>query len=262
MELLPAFVGTPERNRVYHCDALTLLRALPSGSVEALISDFPYNTTACEWESDIGVSSALWAEIWRVVKENGAVITTASQPFTSLLIMNQLKRFRHEWIWEKSLATGYLNANRAPMKAHESVLVFSKQAANYYPQKVAGKPYRATRGAVGGHVRDKTVGGYVTENDGSRFPRSVLRFASAENPLHPTQKPISLYEYLVSTYTQIGDLVCDPFCGSGTTALAARNLQRDFIAGDITAEYVEIARRRLAQPYTVNMFAAATERTA
>lgn len=242
-------------NRVLHTDALSLLAMLPSESVDAVISDFPYNTTACEWESAIGLSSELWSELWRVTKDNAAVITTASQPFTSILVANQLKRFRHEWIWEKTLATGYLNANRAPMKAHESILVFSKQAANYYPQKTAGKPYRATSGAVGGHVRDKTVGGYITDNDGSRYPRSVIRFPSAENPEHPTQKPLNLYEYLVTTYTKPNDLIVDPFVGSGTTSIAAMMTNRRFIVGDITPEYVAIARNRLAQPFTPRLFA-------
>lgn len=253
MNLLPAFTGTPEPGNVYHMDALELLKALPAASVDAVITDFPYNTTANEWESSIALTDGLWAELRRVLKLSAPLVTTASHPFTALLVASHLKEFRHEWIWEKTRATGYLNANIAPMKAHENILVFSQESARYYPQMKPGKPYRATSGAVGGHVRDKTVGGYVTVNEGWRYPTSVLHFQSIDGE-HPSQKPLDLYEYLILTYTQPGDLILDPFAGSGTTLLAARNLNRRFIGGDITLEYVDMARKRLAQPYTLNMF--------
>ena len=110
--------------------------------------------------------------------------------------------------------------------------------------------YRATSGAVGGHVRDKTVGGYITLNDGDRYPRSVLRFDSAKEPEHPTQKPVDLLRYLIRTYSNPGDIICDPVAGSGTTAIAAREENRHYIINDSALEYVEVARRRLAQPYT------------
>lgn len=252
MLLLPEYALT-RRDTVHHADALSLLRALPDASIDSMITDFPYNTTANTWESDIALSDNLWREIWRVSKSETPVITTASQPFTSLLIVKLLKEFRCEWIWEKTRPTGYLNANRAPMKTHENILVFGRNGTIYNPQMIAGRPYRATRGAVGGHVRDKTVGGYITENDGWRYPKSVLHFDSI-NGVHPSEKPLALYEYLVSTYSRRGDLILDPFAGSGTTLVAARNLGRHYIGCDLSAEYVEIARQRLAQPYTQPMF--------
>lgn len=240
--------------KVHQIDALELMKALPSQSVNAIITDLPYGTTANEWESGIALSDTLWAEMWRVCTPFSPVITTASQPFTSLLTVKCLKQFRHEWIWEKTRASGYLNANIAPMKAHENILVFSQQSIPFYPQMTYGKPYRAIRGAVGGYVHDKTVGGYETVNDGWRYPTSVLRFESVANGYHPTQKPLALYDYLIRTYTQIGDIVLDPFAGSGTTGVAARNLERRYILGDTNATYCDIARKRLDEPYTLNMF--------
>lgn len=252
MKLLPPFVGVPEINKVYNVDALTLLKAMPDGSVDAFITDLPYGTTACSWDEIIPFAP-MWAEVKRTLKPRGVFVTTASQPFTSVLITSNLKWFRHEWIVEKSLPTGHLNAYKAPMKAHDNVVVFGAGEVNYYPQFAAGKPYRATRGAAGGYVRDKSTANYTTINDGKRFPRSVLKFAY-ESGLHPTQKSVALYEYLISTYTQPSELVIDFCCGSGTTAIAARNLGRRFIVGDITPEYVQVARDRLAQPWTPNMF--------
>ena len=245
----------PQLDSVYCMDALTFLGTLDSGSVDAVISDFPYNTTACEWETDLALSSMFWRELRRVSKPNGAILTTCSEPFTSLITVNNRDILRHIWVWEKSRATGYLNANRQPMKAHEDIRVFAAAKVRYYPQMGEGIPYRATSGAAGGHVRDKTVGGYLTINNGERFPRSVLFFPSEGNALHPTQKPLRLYEYLVRTYTRPGDTVLDPFAGSGTTLVAAQKLGRRFIGCDLSPEYVEIARQRLAEPYTLPLFA-------
>lgn len=246
---------TPDEytNKVFNMDALELMARLPDASVDAVITDFPYNTTANAWESAIALSDKLWSEIWRVIKSSAPVVTTASQPFTSLLVTRQLAKFRHEWVWEKTRPTGYLNANIAPMKAHENILVFSKTELAFYPQMTRGKPYRATRGAVGGHVRDKTVGGYETINEGWRYPKSVLHVDSV-NGSHPSQKPLELYEYLILTYTKPDALIFDPFAGSGTTGVAAQHLGRLFILGDTDAGYCEVARKRLAMPYMVDMF--------
>lgn len=252
MNLLPAFVGEPERDRVYNVDALTLLRAMPDNSVDAIVTDMPYGTTACSWDTPVPFDG-WWQAVKHALKPRGVMVTTASQPFTSALVMSNPKWFRCEWIARKPAGTGYLNANRQPMKNHENVLVFAAGEHGYTPQMRSGKPYRATSGAVGGFVRDKTVGGYLTVNDGERYPLSVIDF-KWEQGLHPTQKPVALFDYLIRTYTQAGALVVDPFAGSGTTLIAARNLNRRYIGGDITPEYVDIARQRLSEPYTPNMF--------
>lgn len=256
--LLPAktggveMVGAWRTNSVNCVDAIELLYGLPKASADAIITDMPYGQTACAWDSVVPFDK-WWAAVKHALKPRGVMVTTASQPFTSLLVCSNLKWFRCEWIARKPTGTGYLNANRQPMKNHENVLVFADGSHNYYPQLRHGIPYRATSGAVGGFVRDKSVGGYLTISNGERYPLSVIDF-TWEMGLHPTQKPVALYDYLIRTYTQPGDLVIDPFAGSGTTAVAARNLNRRYIAGDTSAEYCQIAERRLAQPYTVNMF--------
>lgn len=240
-------------NRVHCCDFFDLCEVIPDKSIDMIACDLPYGTTACAWDTVIPFKP-MWQQFKRVIKPKGAIALTASQPFTSALVMSNPAWFRHEWIWEKDNGTGHLNANKAPLKAHESVLIFCEgEPAEYNPQFTKGKPYRATSGAVGGYVRDKSTAGHTTTNSGIRFPRSVIRF-NKETGLHPTQKPVALFEYLIRTYTQPGDVVFDPTCGSGTTAIAARNEGRSFICGDQSPEYVEIARNRLAQPYNLRMF--------
>ena len=242
-----------ELDTIRQADIFDLCDPLADASVDMILCDLPYGTTACAWDTIIPFEP-LWAAFKRVIKPGGAIVLTASQPFTSALVMSNPRWFRHEWIWEKNTGTSYLNANRGPMKNHESVLVFAEGTTHYYPIKGKGDTYRATRGTVGGFIRDKTVGGYVTVNNGERFPKSVIKFDSSTG-LHPTQKPVALFEYLIRTYTQPGELVLDPCVGSGTTALAARNTGRHFICGDSSAEYVAIANARLAEPYTPPMFA-------
>lgn len=239
-------------NRIIHGDALDVLRGLPDASVDAIITDPPYGTTACAWDTVVPFEP-MWALFKRIAKPNAAIVMTASQPFTSALVMSNPRMFRHAWVWEKPMPTGHLNAYRAPMKAHEDVVVFGAAGVEYYPVFVAGTPYRATSGAAGGYVRDKTTGGHTTVNTGTRHPRTIIRVTN-EVGLHPTQKPVALMEYLIRTYTQPGDLVLDPFAGSGTTLVAARNLQRRYIGVELQAEYVETARKRLSEMYTLPMF--------
>ncbi len=237
---------------VQHADFFELLAQLPSQSVDMILCDMPYGTTACAWDEVIPFEP-MWAAYKRVIKPRGAIVLTASQPFTSRLVCSNLGMFRYEWIWRKPQGTGYLNANRQPMKNHESILVFAEGAHHYQPIMRDGKPYRATSGAVGGFVQDKTVGGYLTINNGERYPLSVLDFNGITG-LHPTQKPVALFEYLIRTYTRPDELVADPCVGSGTTALAARNTGRHWLCGDKELGYVEIARQRLAEPYTPSLF--------
>lgn len=248
--LLPAFVGAPQVNRVYQVDALTLLRAMPDKSVDAIITDLPYQTTQNIWDEIIPFVP-MWVETKRVLRQGGVFVTTASQPFTSKLVCSNLPMFRYEWIWVKSQATGFLDAPRKPMKQHESILVFSEQRAPYYPQMTKGAPY--VSGMNGGSTNYGYFKRVQTVNDGERYPKSVIEF-NIEKGLHPTQKPIGLYEYLIRTYTQPSDLVVDFCCGSGTTAVAARNLGRQWIACDTSDNYVKMARKRLAMPFTPLMF--------
>lgn len=249
--LLPAVSrsGAPLVDVIHCADIFDLCAALPDRSVDLIVSDLPYGTTACAWDNMIPFVP-MWTAFKRIIKPKGAIVLTGSQPFTTLLNMSNFEWFRYEIIVEKDAATGFLNANRQPLKAHETISVFYQSQPTYNPQMVQGKTYRATSGAAGGHIRDKSIGGYETVNLGWRFPRSVVRFTFPQNPLHPTQKPTALFEYLIRTYTRSGDLVFDPCVGSGTTALAARNTGRHYICGDSSPEYVAIAKQRLAHPFT------------
>lgn len=245
MELLPAFVGTPERDTIYHLDIFALCAALPDASVDMILCDLPYGTTACSWDEIIPFEP-MWAAFKRVIKPDGAIVLTASQPFTSKLVCSNLEMFRYEWMWDKKLHSNFLNVNRQPLKAHESILVFGVEKPTYYPilkkglaRKKGGGPNRG--GDVYGHVNRA-----IAIND-IYYPKSVIEFSNANqsDKQHPTQKPIALFEYLIKTYTHPGELVFDPCVGSGTTALAAYKTGRHFICGDITREYVDIARERL-----------------
>ena len=244
---------TFELNTIVCADAMDFIKALPDKSVDAVITDPPYGTTAIGWDKALDLA-AWWEAVERVCKPNTPIVMTCSQPFTSMLVMSNLKHFRHEWIWRKTRASGFLNANKAPLKAHENIVVFSQNTAAYFPQMERGTAYRMISCASAGeYVRDKSVGGYVTENNGTRYPHSVITSKST-NGDHPTQKPLDLMRYLVSTYSQPGDLILDPFAGSGTTLVAAQQLGRNFLGCDITPEYVALAQKQLALPYTVSMF--------
>ena len=216
---------------LYQGDCLDILPTLEAGSVDAVITDPPYGTTACHWDSVIPFEP-MWAGIKHVLKARGTAVLFGSQPFTSALVMSNASWFRCEWVWRKQAGTGYLNANRQPIKNHESVVVFALGLHTYNPQKRKAAAYRATRGAVGGFVRDKTVGGYLTIN--------------AETGLHPTQKPIPLMEYLIKTYTNPGDTVLDFTMGSGTTGVAAMKTGRRFIGIELDPNYFQIAHERIA----------------
>lgn len=242
------------QNRVHHIEALELLNLLPDQSIDAIITDLPYGTTACAWDEIIPFAP-MWAGVRRVLKPRGAFVTTASQPFTSALVMSNPAWFKYAWVWEKSNGTNYANSPFQPLKTHEDVVVFSSSAASYSPngnmsycpQMEKGKPYKAKRGAAS-HTFHAYSQGQVTENNGQRHPRSVLRF-DEKRGLHPTQKPVALYRYLVRTYTRPGDLVLDFCSGSGTTGEAARAEERRYILGEKQAHYVNVSRDRLRMPF-------------
>lgn len=240
-------------NAVYCMDALELVAGLGDASVDAIITDMPYGTTACAWDVVIDLPS-WWAAVKRVLKPRGVMVTTASQPFTSVLVCSNLAWFRYEWIWIKEQGKQPQMANLRPQKAHESILVFSETAHAYRPQLWRDIPYNK-KAATTPQSKTHAPGffGVDKQNQSLRYPVSYLFFVS-QNGQHPTQKPVALYEYLIRTYTQPGDLVVDPFAGSGTTGVAARNLGRRYILGDITPEYVDIARQRLALPFTLPLF--------
>lgn len=240
------------RNTVHHADLFDLCGQMADQSVDMILADLPYGTTACSWDTVIPFEP-MWAAFKRIIKPRGAIVLTASQPFTSALVMSNPKWFRHEWVWQKEQGTNPYAAEYAPMKTHETVLVFCAGQPAYSPVMTKGKPYSgffsntATIGEVYGKARS-----VHKPNFGTRYPSSVITVRS-ETGKHPTQKPVALFEYLIRTYTQPGELVFDPTAGSGTTAVAARQTGRDYIVGDSSAEYVAIMRERLAKPYTLPM---------
>jgi len=216
------------------------MNKIAAGLIQLILCDLPYGTTQNKWDAVIPFDR-LWGQYRRVLTPHGAVALTASQPFTSALVMSNVKWFRYEWIWRKTKATGHLNAKRMPLKEHESILVFGK-GDTYHPQgvEVYGKITR--RGHNGG-----CYGAAGNENfqEFTNYPRSVLDIPSEGKTVHPTQKPVALMEYLIRTYTNRGDTVLDNCMGSGTTGVAAKRLGRHFIGIENDPKHFETARRRI-----------------
>lgn len=225
-------------------DCLELMRQIPDASVDMILCDLPYGTTACKWDTVIPFEP-LWAQYWRIAKPNAAIVLTASQPFTSALVMSQIERFKYEWIWEKGKASGHLNAKKQPLKAHESVCIFG--SPSYFPQGTEEKNFNSSRPAKGkqkGEVYGKQVNEYRNEKIGN-YPRSVQKFSGEHKPFHPTQKPVDLFAYLIRTYTQPGQLVLDNCAGSGTTAIAAEREGRKWLCIEQDENYYNAACGRV-----------------
>jgi len=228
-------------------DCLELLKSLPDYSVDLMLTDPPYGTTHIEWDNHINLAE-MWLEWERVVKPNGAFVFTACQPFTSNLIISRLGFFKYELIWEKGKATQHANCNIRPLKAHENIVVFYRQQPTYNPQKEKGEPYK------GRNVKNRTEAwsNYSNvkgnDNDGFRFPRSVIYFKSGDRDgaLHPTQKPIDLFRYLIRTYSNPGETVFDGYSGSGTTAIACIKENRNFIGCELNKEYYDKSMERIS----------------
>jgi site-specific DNA-methyltransferase (adenine-specific) len=230
-------------NRVIQGDCLEVMRDIPDGSVDMILCDLPYGTTACKWDAIIPFEP-LWEQYERIIKDNGAIVLTASQPFTTTLAYSNIKNFRYSWVWEKEQGVNFLMAKKQPLKVHEDVLVFYKKQPTYNPQMTKGKPYVSGKGTSGDVTGNVTK--VQTENSGTRYPRSVIK-VNRETGLHPTQKPVALFEYLIRTYTNEGEVVLDNCIGSGTTAVAAINTNRQFIGIEREPEYVEIANKRIEE---------------
>jgi site-specific DNA-methyltransferase (adenine-specific) len=222
-------------------------------SVDCILCDLPFGTTKNKWDTIIPFEP-LWEQYNRIIKDDGAIVLFSQQPFTSMLVMSNPKMFKYEWIWEKENGTGFLNANHAPLKIHENILVFGKGATSptkksvsmtYNPQKTKGKPYTAVQGYSGNNY-SPTVGN-VTVSDGMRFPTDILRFQRDKEKYHSTQKPVDLLRYLIRTYTNEGCLVLDNTCGSGSTCVAAIREKRNFIGIELDEDYYKIACDRIAR---------------
>ena len=238
-----------ELNTIYNEDCLDGMKRIPDKSVDMILCDLPYGTTANKWDSII-LFEPLWEQYERVIKDNGAIVLTGSQPFTIDLINSNRKIFRYEWIWEKTKGGAFANANRMPMKRHENVLVFYKKQPTYNPQKTRAPEHLIDKRKTINNstsVKNYTYTGIKPirkKDDGTRFPISVIR-VNSETGLHPTQKPVPLFEYLIKTYTNKGETVLDNCMGSGTTAIACLNTDRQYIGFELDEDYYNIANERI-----------------
>lgn len=219
-------------------NCLDVMATLPAGCVDMVLCDLPYGTTACKWDSVIPFEP-LWREYRRLCK--GAIVLTASQPFTSALVMSQASAFKYEWIWRKAKPVGHLNAKKRPMQAHESVVVFSYGSTPYSPQGLVEAGDIVTR-TNNGAYRECSKPSVRTHTG---YPRSVLDYPHDKSVGHPTQKPVALMEYMVKTYTDPGDVVLDNTMGSGTTGVACMNTGRGFIGIELDEGYFQIAKSRI-----------------
>ena len=233
-------------------DCLEVMKRIEGGSVDMVCADLPYGTTSCKWDSVIPLD-ALWAEYKRVCKPDAAIVLTATQPFTAALVMSNPKRFKHEWVWHKSKSGSAFTAKYRPLARHESVLVFGKGRVTYNPIKREGKPYKRARIALGDKINNHGIGfngtGIFSENDGFRYPESVIFFQQKwrrQDQVHPTQKPVELMEYLIRTYSNEGQTVLDNTMGSGTTGLACANTGRRFIGIEKDADFFRVATERIS----------------
>ena len=231
-------------------DCLERMAEIPDGSVDMVMADLPYGTTACKWDSVIPLD-AMWSEYKRVCKPDAAIVLTATQPFTAALVMSNLKGFKHEWIWRKDKAGNFASAKYAPMKIHESVLVFCHGRINYNPIKtLRDKPIirgnSSSKGTAKNLASSSRFSGHTRKVFTDRCPESIIPFGTVRKTIHPTQKPVELMEYLIRTYTNEGETVLDNTMGSGTTGVACMNTGRRFIGIERDETYFNIARSRIA----------------
>ena len=222
-------------------DCLERMKEIPSGSVDMVLTDVPYAVTACKWDSIIPLEP-MWEQLKRIIKPSGAIVMTAAQPFTSILGASNINDLRYSWVWEKSAATGHLNAKKIPMKNHEDVLVFYRRQPTYNPQGIQQFGKVTRRGSNGGCYGDS---GRENLQEFTNYPRTIQKFASEGKTVHPTQKPVALMEYLIKTYTNEGETVLDFAAGSFTTGVACANTGRKFIGIELDLDYFNIGLDRI-----------------
>lgn len=226
-------------------DCLERMKEIPSGSVDMVLTDPPYGTTACKWDSVIPLEQ-MWEQLKRIIKPNGAIVMTASQPFTTILIASNMKDFRYSWIWEKDQGVNFQHAKRQPLKIHEDVCVFGVKSPVYYPQDLIEcdiKKSNKFKGGNLGHCGSESKRSEYKQKF-TNYPKSIKKF-NRQRGLHPTQKPVALMEYLIKTYTNEGDTVLDFTMGSGTTGVACVNTGRKFIGVEMDDNYYNIAFERI-----------------
>ena len=238
-----------ELNKIYNEDCLVGMDKIDDKSVDMILCDLPYGTTACKWDTVIPFEP-LWEQYNRIIKDDSAIVLFGSQPFTSALIMSNLKMFKYEWIWEKDAGSNFATVKYQPMKEHENILVFGKGKTRYFPimqERIGSRKGKETTTIDSGRkdsVYGTQEGCGISKVGKLRYPRSIQRF-NRERGLHPTQKPVALLEYLIKTYTNEGDIVLDNCMGSGSTGVACKELNRNFIGIELDEKYFNIAKERI-----------------
>ena len=227
--------------QLYNGDCLEVMKQLPDKSVDMILCDLPYGTTKNKWDAIIPFDE-LWKNYNRIIKDRGAIVLTATQPFSSKLVCSNIENFSYEWVWVKSKITGVLNAKKMPVRKHEQILVFNKPKM-YNPQGLVLNGTVTKQGSSSSNYGKRDTKQYIQEF--SNYPRDVLEIASEGKTVHPTQKPVALMEYLIKTYTNEGDLVLDNCMGSGTTGVACKNTNRNFIGIELDEKYFNIAEERI-----------------
>jgi len=240
-----------ELNQIIQGDCLEGMKDIPDKSIDMILCDLPYGTTACSWDTIIPFEP-LWEQYKRIIKDNGAIVLTASQPFTSALVMSDVKMFKYSLVWLKTRPSNMFNAKKQFMKWHEDICIFYNHLPTYNPQTTIGKSYKKRH-----YIQDRSNGtlgktgekdGHISENNGIMQPKTVIEISNPNHKsIHPTQKPVALFEYLIKTYTNEGDLVLDNCIGSGTTAIACINLKRNWIGIELEQKYVDIANKRISE---------------
>lgn len=234
-------------NKIYQGDGLKGMEIYPNGSIDMILCDLPYGMTDCKWDSCLDFSE-LWEQYERVIKPNGAIVLTSSQPFTTKLIQSNKKLFRYCWYWQKNTSTGFAFSKYQPLRCMEDICVFYKRCPTYNPQGVIfhEKPLisRGKKGSKDCVYKSSTLSN-DTKQYYSNYPKNLLQF-KCERGLHPTQKPVALFEYLIRTYTQPGETVLDNCMGSGTTAIACMRSGRNFTGFEIDRDYYMTAQKRIA----------------
>ena len=232
-------------SKLLHGDCLELMKSIPNGSVDAIITDPPYGTTACKWDSVIPFD-LMWEQLNRIIKPNGAIVLFGSEPFSSALRMSNIKNYKYDWVWDKKMKVGMLNCKKQPLKQHENILVFNAKNV-YLPQMTKGK----FRNKKIQPTKDFQTYGQLTNpidnfND-VYYPSSIIEISNANQKIkqHPTQKPVELMEYLIKTYTNENETVLDFTMGSGSTGVACKNTNRKFIGIEKDDKYFEIAKNRI-----------------
>ena len=238
-----------EINKIYEGDCLEVMKQIDDNSIDLVLCDLPYGTTACKWDTIIPFEP-LWKQYKRIIKDNGAIVLTASQPFTSILVMSNIEMFKYEWIWIKSHPSNSLLAKKQPLKYHENIVVFYNMKPTYNPQFTVGNinHSRKRKDGMNSNILGAKINIVELKYDGKKYPKSYIQDNSylRGNLLHPTQKPVALFEYLIKTYTNEGDLVLDNCAGSGTTGVACQNLNRNYILIEKEPKYYDIILKRLS----------------